>query len=123
MAIHAGESVLDAAALNDLAEQLQSVTVARNYALTFVGLLQNRYERILTALGDDDIPASLDAILSLKVNAHMVGALAMEQTCQTLYRHVRAGDTPAAARYALLLPRDIDAVKDAIGRVLAGARR
>lgn len=118
---NAGDTVLDAAALGNLADQLQSGTVARNYAVKFVDLLQKRHERILAALGDDDIPASLTAILSLKVNAHMVGALAMEQTCQTLQRCVLDGDISAAARYAQLLPRNIDAVKDAIAEFLTGA--
>lgn len=121
MAENAGETVLDAAVLGDLADQLQSGTVARDYALKFVELLQKRQERILAALGNDDIPASLTAILSLKVNAHMVGALAMEQICQTLQRCVLDGDTPAAARYAQLLPRNIDTFKSAIAEFLSAA--
>ncbi|MEW1808956.1 Hpt domain-containing protein [Pseudarthrobacter sp. NPDC080039] len=112
--IHVGGQVLDTDALTNLAEQLQSVTAARNYAEAFVGLLQKRYERILEALGHNDIPASLNAVLSLKVNAHMVGALAIEQTCQTLHRYILAGDTPAAAQHAPLLSADIHAAKDAI---------
>jgi len=123
MAIHAGGQVFDTAALTNLAEQLQSVTAARNYAEAFVDLLPERYEHILDALGNDDIPASLNAVLSLKANAHMVGSLAMEQTCQTLYRYVRAGDTSAAAQYAPLLSADIHAATEAIAEFLNAVPR
>ncbi|MEO5780974.1 MAG: Hpt domain-containing protein [Arthrobacter oryzae] len=121
MAHRTGSTIFDAAVLGDLADQLQSGTVARNYARKFMDLLQPRHERILAALGEDDTPASLGAVLSLKVNAHMVGALAVEQTCQSLQRCVLNGDTPAATRHAEALPRDIDAVKDAITKFLSGA--
>ncbi|MEO5779466.1 MAG: Hpt domain-containing protein [Arthrobacter oryzae] len=120
MAGYAGEKVLDPAALIDLADQMQSDAVARNYALKFMDLLQQRHDRILAALGTDDIRATLDAVLSLKVNAHMVGALTLEQTCRSLQRCVLDGDNPNAARHAQGLPRDIDAVKAAIAGLLSG---
>lgn len=53
----------------------------------------------------------------------MVGALAIEQTCQTLHRYILAGDTPAAAQHAPLLSADIHAAKDAIREFLAGSLR
>ncbi len=65
--------------------------------------------------------ASLNAVLSLKVNAHMVGALAVEQTCQILQGCVLDGDTSAATRYAQVLPGDIAAARDAITEFLTGA--
>ncbi len=121
MARYASETVLDPAALLDLADQVQSDAAARNYALNFVDLLPQRHDRILATLGTDDIRATLDAVLSLKVNARMVGALSLDQTCQRLQRCVLDGDNPAAARHAQELPRNIDTVKDAIAGLLAGA--
>ncbi|MEO5778430.1 MULTISPECIES: Hpt domain-containing protein [Arthrobacter] len=121
MAGRPGETVLDAAVLIDLADQMQSDALARKFALKFVDLLQPRHDRILATLGKGDIRAALDAVLSLKVNARMVGAFVVEQTCQALQRCVLDGDNPAAARYAQELPRDIDDVKDAIAELLTGA--
>lgn len=84
-------------------------------------LLRPRHDRILATLGTDDIRVILDAVLSRKVNARMVGALALEQTCPSLHRGVLNGENPAAAGYAPELTRDIDAVKDATAGLLSGA--
>ncbi|WP_284764442.1 Hpt domain-containing protein [Arthrobacter sp. efr-133-R2A-63] len=102
-----GRPIFQASALLILAEQLQSPTTARDYALTFLKVLPTRVDRILTATGDKDADNALDAVLSLKVNAHMVGALAIEEACNSIEQSLLQGDMPAAARNALTLPGNI----------------
>jgi HPt (histidine-containing phosphotransfer) domain-containing protein len=93
----AGEAVFHPGALLNLAAQLQCTAIPRSYALTFLEMLQTRVDRILSAIGNNNVEAAMDAILSLKVNSHMVGGLAMEQACCTLERHLRNGKPTAAA--------------------------
>lgn len=120
MAATASKAIFRPDALLDLADQLQGTTVPRRYALTFLEMLQTRVERILAAIGSDDAEDAMDAVLSLKVNAHMIGARFMEETCNNLEQSILHGDMRGAARYAVALPLNIDTLKTAISEFLVG---
>ncbi|GAA4035327.1 hypothetical protein GCM10023063_19730 [Arthrobacter methylotrophus] len=60
----------------------------------------------------------MDAVLSLKVNAHMVGARSMEKTCNGLEQSILHGDMRGAAHNAVALPCDIDTLKTAMSEFL-----
>lgn len=121
MAATAREKVFYPDALLDLADQLQCATLPRRYALTFLEMLQTRVGRILSAIGNKDTEAAMDAVLSLKVNAHMVGARSMEKTCNGLEQSILNGDMPVAAHDALVLPGNIGTLKTAMSEFLADA--
>lgn len=119
MAATAREAVFHSGALLDLADQMQCITVPRSYALTFLDMLQTRVERILSTLGNNDAEAAMDAVLSLKVNAHMVGAHAIERTCSGLEQSILHGDMRGAARNASVLPGNIGTLKTAMSEFLS----
>lgn len=119
MAATAREAVFHPGALLDLADQLQCITIPRSYALTFLEMLQARVERILSTLGDNDAEAAMDAVLSLKVNAHMVGAHAIEGTCSGLEQSILHGDMRGAVRNAGVLPGNIGTLKTAMSEFLS----
>ncbi|WP_442543663.1 Hpt domain-containing protein [Arthrobacter sp. KN11-1C] len=110
----AGGSVFHPGALLKLADQLDSTSIARDYALTFLNMLDRRADRILTATAANDSATAIDAVLSLKVNAHMVGAHAIEQVCHGIEQRLLKADMPTAARTALDLPGNIDTLKTAL---------
>jgi HPt (histidine-containing phosphotransfer) domain-containing protein len=120
LAATACDAVFHPDALLDLAKQLQGTTIPRRYALTFLEMLQARVERVLSTIGNNDTDNAMDAVLSLKVNAHMVGALAMEETCNGLEQSILHGDMPGAARNAVVLPRNIDTLRTAMSEFLFG---
>lgn len=106
MALQGNEAVFSASRLLRLAEDVESDAVAISYAAVFLRMLPEKVGRILSAVRELDIPAALDAALSLRVRAHMVGGLAMERDCRTLEENLRSGDFNAAARSAGEVAKD-----------------
>jgi hypothetical protein len=100
MALQGNGAVFSASRLLRLAEDVESDAVAISYGAMFVRTLPERVGRILSTVREEDIPGALDAVLSLKVRAHMVGGLAMERDCRALEENLRSGDFEAAARSA-----------------------
>jgi HPt (histidine-containing phosphotransfer) domain-containing protein len=120
LAATACDAVFRPDALLDLADQLQCTTIPRRYALTFLEMLQARVERILATISNNDTEDAMDAVLSLKVNAHMVGARSLEKTCNGLEQSILHGDMRGAARNAVTLPCNIDTLKTAMSDFLFG---
>jgi len=106
MALEGNGVVFSSSRLLRLAEDVESDAVAISYAAMFLRLLPERVGRILSAVRELDIPAALDAALSLRVRAHMVGGLAMERDCRTLEENLLSGDFTAAARSAGEVAKD-----------------
>ncbi len=67
----------------------------------FVDLWPSRWERLDAAVRAADRPAALDACLSVKSSAAMVGALLLSDVAAHLERAIRAADH---ARAAAMLP-------------------
>ena len=106
MALEGNGVVFSSSRLLRLAEDVESDAVAISYAAMFLRLLPERVGLILSAVRELDIPAALDAALSLRVRAHMVGGLAMERDCRTLEENLLSGDFTAAARSAGEVAKD-----------------
>jgi HPt (histidine-containing phosphotransfer) domain-containing protein len=95
--------VLDRTALDELGANLPPAA-ARRFAVGYGEMLAGRVDRIISALRHQDADRAMDAVLSLKISSSMVGALAMEERCATLQRHLEAGDTSGARLAAAALP-------------------
>lgn len=120
MALQGNEAVFSAARLLRLAEDVESDAVAISYAAMFLRMLPGRVGSILSTVREEDIPAALDAALSLKVRAHMVGGMAMERDCRTLEGNLRSGDFEAAARSAGEVAKDCLPLTRALEQFLQG---
>jgi hypothetical protein len=120
MALQGNGAVFSASRLLRLAEDVESDAIAISYAAMFVRMLPERVGRILSTVRGDDIQAALDAVLSLKVRAHMVGGLAMERDCRALEENLRHGDSEAAARSAGEVAKDCLPLTRALEQFLQG---
>ena len=120
MALQGNDAVFSASRLLRLAEDVESDAIAISYAATFLRMLPERVGRILSTVRDEDIPAAIDAVLSLKVRAHMVGGLAMERDCRALEEHLRNGDYETAARFAGDVAKDCLPLTRALEQFLEG---
>ncbi|MEN8582819.1 hypothetical protein B1A87_001090 [Arthrobacter sp. KBS0703] len=100
MALQGNGAVFSSSRLLRLAEDVESDAIAVTYATMFVQMLPERVGRILSTVRQEDLPAALDAVLSLKVRAHMAGGLAMERDCRILEENLRKGEAAAAAQSA-----------------------
>ena len=120
MAFEGNGVVFSSSRLLRLAEDVESDAVAISYAAMFLRLLPERVGRILSAVRELDIPAALDAALSLRVRAHMVGGLAMERDCRTLEENLLSGDFTAAARSAGEVAKDCLPLTRALEEFLRG---
>lgn len=63
------------------------------FAAAFIGMWEQRYTRIWTALHDGRRDDALEAVLSLKVSSSMVGAHRLAAEAASLERALRSGDT------------------------------
>ena len=120
MALQGNEAVFSATRLLRLAEDVESDAVAISYAAMFLRMLPGRVGSILSTVREEDIPAALDAALSLKVRAHMVGGMAMERDCRTLEENLRSGNYEAAARSAGEVAKDCMPLTRALEQFLQG---
>lgn len=121
MAVPTSGIIFHPGALLDIADHMDGPTVPRQYALTFLEMLQTRINRILATIGNNDAMDAMDAVLSLKVSSHMVGALSMESICAGLERNILNNDMAAAAHNARVLPDTIDILATAITEFLSHA--
>ncbi len=120
MAPEGTDAVFSSTPLFRLAADIQSSTAAASYAGDFLQLLPARVKRICNAVRDQDTAAALDAVLSLKVNAHMVGGLAVERDCCALEQCLHDGDASAAVGVAQNVVKDSLALQSALKEFLRG---
>lgn len=66
--------LVDLAVLFELESQLNDPLPARAFARDYVSGFQERYLRLSNSIGNRDLPAALDAALSLRNASSMVGA-------------------------------------------------
>ncbi|WP_050934369.1 Hpt domain-containing protein [Arthrobacter globiformis] len=93
--------VLDLDVLHELEEDMGSTGVAHNFARDYIRIWDKRRTYLEASIADDDAEAAMDAVLSLKNSALMVGAARLAQLAVQLERLVKCGDLPAVRR---LLP-------------------
>lgn len=83
--------VLDAAVLNDLEIEIAHTGLARNFAVDYVSMWEQRLDRLSAAVAYEDRAAALDAAISLKVSSAMVGGMRLARLAETLEAAIRAG--------------------------------
>jgi hypothetical protein len=93
--------VLDLDVLHELEEDMGSTGIAHNFARDYINIWNKRRTYLEASVADDDAEAAMDAVLSLKNSAMMVGASRLAQLAVNLERLVRSGDLHAVRR---LLP-------------------
>ena len=93
--------VLDLDVLHELEEDMGSTGIAHNFARDYIKIWNKRRSYLEASVADEDAEAAMDAVLSLKNSAMMVGASRLAQLAVNLERLVKSGDLPAARR---LLP-------------------
>ncbi|SDI25536.1 hypothetical protein SAMN04488693_10810 [Arthrobacter subterraneus] len=84
--------LVDHHVLHDLEDDLQDPMSARDFARDFVRAWDDKYHRLETAVCVHDQPAALDAVLSVKITAVMVGAPRLAKSAIELERRIRKGD-------------------------------
>jgi len=93
--------VLDLDVLHELEEDMGNTGVAHNFARDYIKIWDKRRTYLEASVEDDDAEAAMDAVLSLKNSAMMVGAARLAQLAVNLERLVKSGDLSAVRR---LLP-------------------
>jgi hypothetical protein len=93
--------VLDLDVLHELEEDMGSTGVAHSFARDYISIWDKRRTYLEASVEDDDAEAAMDAVLSLKNSALMVGAARLAKLAVDLEQMVKRGDLSAARQ---LLP-------------------
>lgn len=95
------EAVLDLSVLRELEEELGGSGVAHNFARDYISIWEKRLRYLERSVEDNDPDAAMDAALSLKNSALMVGATRLAKLAIEVQRLVKSGDLAGVQR---LLP-------------------
>ena len=93
--------VLDLDVLHELEEDMGSTGIAHSFARDYISIWDKRRTYLEASVEDDDAEAAMDAVLSLKNSALMVGAARLAKLAVDLEHLVKRGDLSAARQ---LLP-------------------
>ncbi|MGP0224880.1 Hpt domain-containing protein [Paenarthrobacter sp. NCHU4564] len=86
------DPILDLAEFQLLEDQLDNPRIARDFARDFVRLWEARHQTLRTAVEHGDVPAALDAILSLRTSSAMVGGVRLAGLAGQMEEHINNGD-------------------------------
>lgn len=108
------EPVLDLSVLRELEEELGGSGVAHNFARDYIGIWEKRLRYLERSVEDNDPDTAMDAALSLKNSALMVGAKRLAKLAIEVQRLVKNGDLagvqgllPAVARAGALTVNEL----------------
>lgn len=90
--------LVDLAVLSHLESQLNDPRPAREFARDYITGFEDRYLRLTRSIGNRDLPAALDAVLSLRNSSRMVGAMRLSALAADLESAVVAADLDTARR-------------------------
>ena len=91
-----GLPLVDLSVLRQLEEELGDPEVARSFAKDYISIWDKRIQYLMRSMADDDPDAAMDAVLSLKNSAFMVGGTRLASLAVELERIIRNGDLPSA---------------------------
>lgn len=97
---------------------ITTVTTTGAGPTPFSAPLPARIERLISTVRQGDTAAAMDAVLSLKVRSHMVGGLAMEQSCRIVQQCLSDGDSSSAVIAAQRVAKDGNALRLALEEFL-----
>lgn len=93
--------LLDFTVLQELEEDMGGSGVARAFARDYIGIWNKRLGYLTTSVGNNEPRLAMDAVLSLKNSAFMVGASRLANLALELERLIKTGDLAAVKK---LLP-------------------
>lgn len=82
---------------NRLQEDLEDTEIARRYLLDYLQMWEDRYVRLSAAVDAGNIEAAMDAVLSVRTSARMIGALRLTILATRIEQYLAAGNTQGAA--------------------------
>ncbi|MCU1541497.1 MAG: hypothetical protein JWM01_2444 [Arthrobacter sp.] len=91
-----GVPLVDLTVLRQLEEELGDSEVARSFAKDYISIWDKRITYLMRSMADNDPDAAMDAVLSLKNSAFMVGGARLASLAVELERILRKGDLPSA---------------------------
>ena len=91
-----GLPLVDLSVLRQLEEELGDSDVVRSFAEDYISIWDKRIRYLMRSIADNDPDAAMDAVLSLKNSAFMVGAARLSSLAVELEHILRAGDLPSA---------------------------
>lgn len=91
-----GLPLVDLSVLRQLEEELGDAEVARSFAKDYISIWDKRILYLKRATADEDSDAAMDAVLSLKNSAFMVGAARLASLAVELELIIRNGGLPTA---------------------------
>ncbi|WP_104136666.1 Hpt domain-containing protein [Arthrobacter sp. ZGTC131] len=86
------EPILDLSVLRELEEELGGTGVAHNFARDYISIWDKRLRYLERSVEDNDPDAAMDAALSLKNSALMIGATRLARLAIEVQRLVKCGD-------------------------------
>lgn len=92
---------MDLTVLHDLEEELGGTGVARSFARDYISIWDKRIGYLTRSVEDNDPELAMDAVLSVKNSAFMVGGARLACLAVELERLIKSGDLPAVEQ---LLP-------------------
>ena len=88
--------LVSAEVFNDLQADLEDVGIAHRYLLEYLQMWEGRFLRLSAAITARNKDAAMDAVLSVRTSARMIGALRLAQLAADIEQHLAAGDTQRA---------------------------
>lgn len=96
-----GLPLLDLTVLQELEDDLGGTGVARSFAKDYIGIWDKRLGYLQRSVAASDAELAMDAVLSVKNSAFMVGGARLACLAVELERLIKSGDLPAVEQ---LLP-------------------
>jgi HPt (histidine-containing phosphotransfer) domain-containing protein len=90
-----GLPLVDLSVLRQLEEDLGDPEVARSFAKDYISIWDKRIRYLMRSMADNDPDAAMDAVLSLKNSAFMVGGARLAGLAVELELILRDGDLPS----------------------------
>lgn len=84
--------LVDTAILRELEEQLDGSELARRFARDYAAMWDQRCSKLASAVQNQDLEATLDAVISLRITSAMVGGLRLARLAEILESVIRQGD-------------------------------
>jgi HPt (histidine-containing phosphotransfer) domain-containing protein len=91
-----GLPLVDLSVLRQLEEELGDAEVARSFAKDYISIWDKRILYLMRSTADEDSDAAMDAVLSLKNSAFMVGAARLASLAVELELIIRNEGLPTA---------------------------
>lgn len=113
----AGPPILDLAVLHRLEDELGGTGVAHRFAEDYIRIWNKRLAYLRRSVDDDDLELAMDAVLSVKNSAFMVGASRLAGLAVSAECLLRTGDLAAVQR---LLPGVALAGAEAVNALTRG---